>query len=270
MRLSQHKRRGHHLIALLLLSLMLWGCGGSDQEEEDRVVIFAASSLTEVMTEVDGEGEGPQGQKATLNFAGTSTLRTQIENGADADLFIAANEAHFKELMALGYIKEGRPLVGNAMVVVVSTQADEPIETLEDLTKAHELIMAAEGVPAGDYAREVLRNLEVCYGEDYEKKVLRNLVSEEANVRQAVAKVAMGEGDAAMVYRTDITEAIREQVTIIDIPRPYNAFATYWVGLLEKQTISEEALGYYNKLFEAPCQQIFADHGFIPYKRSVK
>lgn len=250
------------MVALLLVSLMLCGCNGSDQEEEDHIVIFAASSLTEVMAEIGAEGEGLQTQSTIFNFAGTNTLRTQIENGADADLFIAANEGHFKALMALGYIKEGRPLMGNDMVVVVSTQANKPIETLKDLTKAHKFILAGEGVPAGDYAREVLCNLEACYGEGYEKKVLHNLVSEEANVRQAVAKVAMGEGDAAMVYRTDITQDIRGQVTIIDIPVAYNVSVTYWVGLVGKQSISEEALGYYNKLFEAPCQQIFADQGF--------
>jgi molybdate transport system substrate-binding protein len=87
-------------------------------------------------------------------------------------------------------------------------------------------------VPAGAYAREALNRLKAAPGfsKTYDQEVLANLVSEEENVRAVAAKVQLREADAGIVYQTDVTPNLRPQVTLIEIPHPYNPIAEYPVA----------------------------------------
>lgn len=252
------------VMGILVMAIMLsTGCQKAADEIESEITIFAASSLTEAVTDISGAFEQDhQGTDLKVNFAGSKTLRSQLENGAPADIFLSADEKHYKDLLDQGILKEGRKLLTNEMVLVVSKDEAQNIRSLKDLQESHKLVLAEAGVPAGDYARKVILNLNRLYGESYEGSVLKNLASSESNVRQVLTKVVLGEGDAALVYRTDITEDIADKVVVIEIPEDYNVTASYWLGLVNKDVISENVNKCYEFFSEKQSSDIFETYGF--------
>jgi molybdate transport system substrate-binding protein len=178
-------RRG---AALALLAAVLAGCGGGDEE---RTTVFAASSLTDVFERIDPD--------ARFNFAGSDELATQLREGADADVYASASVPLALELHREGVTERPRLLAANQVVVVVPAANPAGIASLADLTRDDvRVVIAEEGVPAGDYAREALAEL------PEGAAILENVVSEERDVRAVVGKVALGEADAGFAYRTDL------------------------------------------------------------------
>lgn len=232
------------------------------KKREDEIIVFAPSSLTEVVTKINQEYEKEKKIKGRLNFAGSKTLRTQLENGAVADIFISANKEHYTSLVDKDIVKEGRELVTNDMIVIVAKKEDLQIKSLKDLTTSHHLVLADEKVPAGDYGRKVLHKLTKAYGEDYERKVLENLVSLESNVRQVVTKVALKEADVGIVYRTDISEEMKKKVDILEIPTEYNVIAKYYIGVVNQKEIAKTTYAYYDNFFTESSKGIYKSYGF--------
>src|SRR5687768_7834220 len=145
----------------LLLVLVAAGCGGGDSER--RLTVLAAASLTEVFPQIDSS--------ARFSFAGSDQLATQIREGAPADVYAAANARYPDELFAEGLVEEPTTFASNRLVVIVPSGNPARIASVEDLGRAGvELVVAAEGVPVGDYTREVLVSLQL-------EAVLGNVVS---------------------------------------------------------------------------------------------
>ena len=222
----------------------------------ETLTVFAASSLTEAFTELatEFEAEYPD-TDVVLNFAGSSTLATQLEQGAPADLFASADLANL-----LRVVPEGDAVLfaTNRMVVVVPEES--PVETLQDLaTQDYLLVLAGESVPAGRYANEVLENLSALYGADYTEQVRSHLVSLETNVRQVATKVALGEADAALVYATDA--ATLEGVRVLEIPDPYNVTALYPLAIVPESQHVELAETFVDFVL-GEGQAVLRDYGF--------
>lgn len=250
-------------IAILLFASLLTGCRLSAHEKEARITLFAAASLQDAVGDIVSLFEQEHGsEKLQVSFAGSKTLRVQLENGAPADIFLSANEQHYKALLNQGILLKGKELLTNEMVLIVSTKGHHTIKNLQDLQQPHRLILADKEVPAGDYARQVIGQLTQAYGKSYEGAVLNNLVSAESNVRQVVTKIVLGEGDAAIVYKTDVTKDIQDQVRVIPIPADYNVKATYWIGLVNNDMISESVHTCYGFFSEEESEDIFKQYGF--------
>lgn len=169
------------------------GCAGSD----DRLVVFAASSLTDVVDElvVEFEDANP-GTDVVVNTGGSSSLVAQLIDGADVDVLLTADTATMERAVAADVVV-GDPVVIARNELVIAVEAGNPagIEGLADLARDDlVVVLAAPDVPAGAYAAAVLG----CAAVDVEPASL------EQNVRSAAAKVELGEADAAVVYRTDI------------------------------------------------------------------
>ena len=187
--------------ALGLGVLALAACGGDDA---DQATVFAAASLTEAFEELDSE--------ARLNFAGSGDLATQIREGAQADVYASADAEHALDLYAEGLVEQPLRLASNHVVVIVPRGNPARIRSLLDLARPGlKLVMAAPGVPVGDYAREALART------DEGPDVLENVVSEEDDVKGVVGKVALGEADAGFAYRTDIAPTDGKVVEAGDI-----------------------------------------------------
>lgn len=251
-------------VFILLISSLIGGCSQVAATPNKEVIVFAASSLTEAMTEVKSIYEEiyPD-RKMTINFAGSKTLRTQLENGAKADIFISANIKHYLALQEQGFISKGHELLKNKMVLVLSKDNIYEISSMEDLLKPHDLILAEENVPAGDYARTILENCNAIYGENYYDGVLSNLVSSESNVRQVLTKVVLGEADAAIVYATDITESVADKLQVIEIPDHVNVVGTYCIGCINDDTSnpSKIARDCYEDI-SSIYMEVFEKYGF--------
>jgi molybdate transport system substrate-binding protein len=151
------------------------------------------------------------------------------------------------------------PFTTNQLVVLISENS--AITSWQDLENPGTLlVLAAPEVPAGRYARTLIDNLAQIYGQDYPNAVLANTVSFEPNVRQSAAKVALGEADAAVTYRTDARGFSATRV--VEPPEPYRLTAEYWLAPLDSSRHPELAGSLIDLLLSETGQEILIDFGF--------
>ena len=235
------------LAALLCLSVAgLVGCGSSAAEEgkantdgrsgKGTLTVLAASSLTDAFGELARrfEEQNP-GVEVRQSFESSSTLLTQMRQGAPADVFASAAGEEMDGAVRDGLVA-GEPEVfaRNREVVMVPKNNPAGIGRFRDLAKPGvRLVLAEEGVPAADYALKILGRADGEYGPGYKKDVLSNVVSREADVRASVNRVVVGDADATFGYASDHTPDVRERVEVIPIPRNLNIIATYPIAALK-------------------------------------
>ena len=241
---------------------------GGDMTSElapGEVTVFAASSLTDAFGEIGSAFEQAHpGVTVVFNFAGSPTLRTQIEEGAAADVFASANAAEMEALIASGSVDpDVRDFAGNRLAVITAPGSDPPIRNLEDLARPGvKIVLAAEEVPVGRYSRQALASLNDAYGTTYADEVLANVVSLEENARLVVAKVALGEADAAIVYATDA--AIKPALGTIAIEDSHNVLATYPLAVLIGAARPDLGLAFVDFVLSPEGQAILGSFGFEP------
>lgn len=201
------------------------------------ITVFAAASLTEAFTVLGRVFEERVPLRVAFNFAGSQQLALQIEQGAQADVFASADQRWMKYLQQRGLILGApREFARNRLVIITPRSNPGKITQLQDLARPGlKFVIEADAVPAGHYVREALAKLSRApgFGPDFGQRVLKNVVSEEDNVKAVVAKVQLGEADAGAVYRTDVTQAVADKITAIDIPDPYNVIASYPIAIVK-------------------------------------
>jgi molybdate transport system substrate-binding protein len=260
------------MTALLTLGWMLAMSGSTMAAEAPRIqgalTIFTAASLTDAFKDMAAEIEKANpGTKLTFNFAGSPTLRTQLAQGARADIFASADEPNMAGAQNDGTIA-GEPQIfaRNILVVVVPAKNPAGIQTLQDLAKPNiKLILTNKEVPVGNYARQALEKMsqDPAFGTDFSTRVLANLVSEETNVRQVASKVQLGEADAGIVYSTDVTPALRDAVRVIQIPPALNVIARYPIAVVKGTQNESGARAFIAYVLSPAGQKILTHHGFL-------
>ena len=203
-----------------------------------------------------------------FNFAGSQQLATQIEQGAKADVFASADQ-RWMEYLRQRHLVVGTPreFVRNLLVVIVPQTNPGHINQLQDLSRPGvKLVIEAEAVPAGRYSRDALAKLNRASGfpPNYDQQVLHNVVSEEDNVKGVVTKVELGEADAGMVYRSDVTAAVAGKLRVIDIPRPYNVAASYPIALVKGAPNPGAGQQFIDLVLSPIGQRVLRDQNFIP------
>ena len=252
------------VLAFLLLAALLTACGDTPTQE---LHVFAAASLREAITEAadDYQHANPDIQVVT-NVAGSQVLRLQIESGARADLFVSANPDHLDALENSGLL-HAPPTIVAANVLVLAVPAGNPagLNTLDDLTQpGRRIVMAAESVPAGAYARQMLARHAAASGRPaFADAVLQRVISFETNVRQVAAKLELGEADAGFVYRTDIV-ASDGRLQVIETPTQVQVTARYPAAVLRDAADPQLADRFLTFLRSPEAQAILARHGFGP------
>lgn len=228
--------------------------------------VFAAASLTDAFTEIGKNFEAANpGVSVTFNFAGSQTLRTQIEEGAPADVFASANTKEMDTLVTGAQVDANTPQIflKNKLVVILPVDNPAGIETLEDLAASGvKLVLAAEEVPVGNYARQSFDLMNGPFGTDFKDKVLANVVSNEDNVKQVVTKVQLGEADAGVVYTSDAVAA--PELQTIEIPDDLNIIATYPVAPLVNSANADLATAFVEYILSADGQTVLEKWGFAP------
>jgi molybdate transport system substrate-binding protein len=243
--------------------------GGAGPAAADTLTVFAAASLSESLTEMGRlfERQNP-GWTVRANFAGSQQLASQIEQGAAADVFASADTRW------MGYLSE-RSLVGgdtaafarNRLVVIVPASNPARLARLQDLARRGvKVVVGAPAVPVGEYGRQVLANLarQPGFARDYARRVLANVVSEEENVKSVVGKVQLGEADAGLVYRSDVSRAVARYVRVLEIPEAANVLAEYPIAVLRGAAHADAARAFVALVRSPEGQRILARHGLIP------
>ncbi|MCI0549562.1 MAG: molybdate ABC transporter substrate-binding protein [Anaerolineae bacterium] len=251
---------------LLILFLLATACAPTEVLEARTLTVFAAASLTDAFTEIGTEFAADHpGATVVFNFGGSQNLRTQIEQGAVADVFASANVKEMDTLAAQNFIKASAPQVflRNQLVVILPQDNPAGLSSLEELNKPGlKLVLAAEEVPAGRYAREMLEKLNSLFGAEYSAQVLANIVSNEDNIRQAVTKVQLGEADASIVYVSDAVAV--PKLGRIEIPAEFNVIAEYPIAPLVESANSELANEFITYVLSPEGQATLEKWGFTP------
>ncbi len=255
------------------LALVFAGCGGTSGGTErasdggKTLTVLAASSLTDAFGELaDRFEEGNPGVEVKQSFESSLTLITQIQQGAPADVFASASEEEMDTAVDDGLV-DGKPdiFVKNREVVLVPKDNPASIEAFRDVAKPGvRLVLAEEGVPAADYALEILGKADREYGSGFEKDVLSNVVSREADVRASVNRVAVGDADATFGYASDYTPDIRDKVGVVTIPPDLNIVATYPIAALKDAKDPELAREWVAFVTGEEGQRVLEKWGFEP------
>jgi molybdate transport system substrate-binding protein len=273
------------LVTLVLLSIGVGvACGGDSDDAASSpaavstmpatgntvlvgdLTVFAAASLTGAFEEIGGllEDANPE-LTVAFNFAGSQQLVTQLAEGADADILATANEAQMQASKDGGVIASD-PVIftRNRLAIVVPSDNPAQINAPADLAADDlKLVIANAEVPVGKYALEMLDKLSAdpTYGADFRQRVEDNVVSLEDNVKQVVSKVQLGEADAGIVYVTDITPDVAEDVATIEIPAEFNVIAAYPIAAVADgdATLAQAFIDF---VLSDTGQHILIKHGF--------
>lgn len=253
------------LILMPAAAVLLAGCGdanggGGGSTEEAELTVSAAASLTDAFTDlgVAFEIDNP-GVTVTFNFGPSDGLATQINEGAPVDVFASASGTWMDAVEDEGPGVTGRTdFAKNRLAIIVPTGDPAGIQGIDDLANDDvKLVLAAEGVPAGDYAREILDNAGIA------DAALANVVSNEEDVRAVVTKVVSGDADAGVVYVTDVTSDLGGDVETIEIPDDINVIATYPIAVVTGSQEADLAQRFVDDVL-GRGQQTLAEHGFLP------
>jgi len=229
-----------------------------------EVVVFAAASLRDAFAELGQRFEQSHpGTKVFFNFAGSQELRTQIENGAPADVFASADQRHMQALVDGKSASAPEIFARNEPVLVVPKGNPAGIGGLKDLPRAKRIVLGVPEVPIGAYALRILDAASKQYGSDFRAKVEAGVVSRELNVRQALAKVTLGEADAAVVYRTDAAAA-KQKIEVIAIPPDLNVVAEYPIAVLTRAKQPALAGEFVGAVLSPAGREVLARCGFRP------
>jgi molybdate transport system substrate-binding protein len=266
-------RAGGARAGILALLLCLTGaCSGDDPgsgtaQADDgagggtEVLVFAASSLTEAFGETGRRfEEANPTATARFVFGPSDALAAQINNGAPADVFASASETWMEAVhdQPPGVSAEGT-FARNRLVII--TPPDDPagISSLEDLGEPGvKLVLGAEDVPAGTYAREALDGVGVA------GQAEANVVSNEEDVKAVVQKVVLGEADAGIVYVTDLTTDVESSVRAVPIPRADNVIATYPIAVVASSEHATLAGTFVEYVRSPDGQDVLRSYGFLP------
>jgi molybdate transport system substrate-binding protein len=271
---SEEIEMKHFAIILLTLMLILSACGTPTPaaipavSESQTLTVFAAASLTSAFGEMGKKFESANpGVKIAFNFGGSQTLRTQIEQGATADIFASANSNEMDALVTGKFIGAGtsKIFLTNQLLVIMPANNPARLKTLSELTKPGlKLVLAAKEVPVGNYSLQVLEKLETTLGAGFKDKVLTNVVSYENDVKQVVAKVQLGEADAGIVYLSDAVTA--PELQKIEIPAENNIIAQYPIAVLYKSVHTGLAQSFIAYILSYEGQATLQKWGFLPVK----
>jgi molybdate transport system substrate-binding protein len=258
------------LAALASMAVILTACGGSDDgggtgatgspAAKHELTVSGAASLTDAFTDIGKafEAQDP-GVTVTFNFGPSDGLATQINDGAPVDVFASASPTWMDSVQNGGPgVSDRADFARNRLAIIVPTDNPAGIKGIEDLANdGVQLVIAAEGVPAGDYARQILKNAGI-----YEE-AMANVVSNAEDVRSVVTSVASGDADAGVVYVTDVTADVSDQVTLIAIPDAVNVIATYPIAVVTGTREPDLAKSFVDYVL-GPGQEVLAGYGFLP------
>lgn len=260
-------------VTMLVLTLILSACGapapGASATPASRTLtVFAAASLTGAFGEIGKSFEAANpGVTVKFNFGGSQTLRTQIEQGAQTDLFASANAKEMDALVTGGLVgaDTAQIFLTNQLVLIMPATNPAGLKTLADLSKPGlKLVIASKEVPVGNYTLQVLEKLEPAIEAGFKDKVLKNVVSYENDVKQVLAKVQLGEADAGVVYLSDAVAA--PELQKIEIPAESNVTAKYPIAALSQSPNAGLAQTFIAYVLSAPQQLILQKWGFLPVK----
>jgi molybdate transport system substrate-binding protein len=231
------------------------------------LTVFGAASLSEALDLITVKYEsGHPGTTIVLSIDSSAVLRAQIEQGGPADVLLSADITNPKMLVDAGLADgDAVAFAGNLLTIVVPTANPGKITTPADLARPGvKIIGAGDDVPITTYARQAIGLLAKApgYPQDFAAGYASNVVSREDNVKAVMAKIELGEGDAAIVYVTDAEASTN--VATIDVPPEANVPATYAGVVVKASKHLAAARQFLDWMNGVEAQRILTELGFTP------
>ncbi|MGH2489428.1 MAG: molybdate ABC transporter substrate-binding protein [Candidatus Limnocylindria bacterium] len=249
--------------------LLLAACSSPLAAQPVELTVYAAASLGNVMERVEAAYEtAAPGINLVVATDSSGALRTQIEQGAPADVFLSADTVNPQRLFDDQLVDTSGLtfFAGNTLVVIVPADNPAGIRTPADLAREGMRIVAAgDEVPITGYATQVVDALAELpdYPTDFADAYAANVVSREDNVRAVVAKIQLGEGDAAFVYQTDALAS--ESVRSVALPNEAAYVPVFYAGVVIATSAHPEAARAFLHWLTGPDgRAILAEFGFLP------
>ena len=239
--------RAFVVTAVVALSLL---AGQASARPNAQITVYAAASLTDVFPKIDS--------RQRYQFGGSNTLAAQIAQGAPADVFASANTTLPNGLFSKGLCSKPVVFTRNALVVVVPKANPAKIHSVYNLTSSGvKLVIAGAGVPVGSYTLQILKNMNLS------NAVLKNVVSRETDVREVLAKVALGEADAGFVYSTD-AKTVAGKVSVIKVPAWAQPKVQYGMCVVSTSGDKAGAQAFVARVLSKAGQAKLLRYGFLP------
>jgi molybdate transport system substrate-binding protein len=241
---------------VVVLVLLVTGCS-VDASPEDELLVFAASSLTDAFSSMEDRFEATHPADVVFNFGPSDGLAAQIQSEGTADVYASASTHWMDEVAEDPGVSDRVDFAHNRLVVVTTPGDGAAVSKLEDLAEPGvQVVLAAEGVPVGDYAREALVNAGILAA------VTPNIVSNEEDAAGVVAKISSSEADAAIVYASDLLTAPDGMLRSVPIPDDVNVVATYPIAVVAGAARPNLARAFVELVAGTVGQEVLRDHGF--------
>ena len=265
-----------------MMGLSLMACGSKPTEEaaeqpateKEELIVFAAASMTETLTAISElyKEENPN-VDLIFNFDSSGTLKTQIQEGADCDLFISAGQKQMNQLdinadleintEGLDYVLEGTRIniLENKVTLCVSETSEAGIETFDDLAAALKdgnilMAMGNSDVPVGQYTQKILAYYEL----SEEELANAGVISYGSNVKEVTTQVSEGSVDCGVIYCTDAFSAgltVKDSATAEMCGQVIYPAAI--LNVSDNQELAKEFLAF---IQTDACMEIFEEVGF--------
>jgi molybdate transport system substrate-binding protein len=251
--------------AVLVAACAASPAGGGPPPVE--LTVLGAASLKAALEEARAAYQvAHPGTVITLSTDSSAALTTRIELGAPADVFLSADTSHPHRLVSLG-LGAGAAVAfaTNSLAIIAPVANPAGVTSPVDLARPRlSVIAAGDGVPITAYAEQFVRNLgrEPGYPSDFVAAYHGNIVSREDNVTAVVARIELGEGDAAIVYATDARAS--QKVASVAFPAGATVAATY-AGVVLEASSNRAAATQFLDWFAGPAGQVVLSRfGFLP------
>ena len=254
--------------ALLIFTFSVILACGDGSEGETVITVYAAASLSDAFRDISAEFESRNPNvEVKLNFAGSQRLRSQLELGAEADVFASADEVQMAFADDAGLLAgTSRPFASATMAIIAFT--DSEINQVNEIASPGvKVVLAHESVPAGQYSRRLLDWLseaDAGLPSDFATRTLSNVVSKEASVKFVEQKVVLGQADAGVVYRPGAKTAAATG-SARELPLPAGADsvrAHYPIAVLSESAQQQWAGKFVEFVLSSPSQVILSGYGF--------
>jgi molybdate transport system substrate-binding protein len=222
------------------------------------LTIFTAASLRDSLERIAVSFERAHpGTTVRLSVGPSDGLALQIQAGAEADLFASASPKWIDAVATDPGVLGRAVFARNHLVLIVPKRNAAHIAGIADVARSGiRLVLAAQGVPAGDYARQALRNAGIY------ARAMRNVASNEIDVSGVVQKIVVDEADAGIAYATDLTPALGRDIRVIELPNGVDVIARDEVAIVNGTKVTALARAFIDYLMTV-AQAALRNAGFL-------
>jgi molybdate transport system substrate-binding protein len=256
------------VVAVAVVSAAVTACGGASSPGSSasssasssvspslsgQLTVLAAASLTDSFKKIGQQFEAAHpGTEVVFSFGASSTLATQITQGAPADVFASASTTTMNSVVTAHAATASQTFAKNVMQIAVPPANPAGVTQLSDLARSSvKVVLCAQQVPCGSTARKVLANA----------KLTVTPVSNEADVKATLSKVELGEADAGIVYVTDVLTA-GTKVKGVAIPADVNASTSYPIAPLTASKNPDLAKAFVDYVLSSGGATVLSQAGF--------